>query len=254
MTIYPPPTVLRKNVISLNITLTPYQTFITSVLDTARQRVSAFGCFANAHMVVEAVQNPAFAEAVNRATWVTADGVPLAWALRVLYGIRQERITGLDVLPNLLTEAAKNQLPVYFYGSTPDVLARCAAFCQQHHPTLPIAGMHAPPFRLLTAAEQEEDINAINASGAAIVFVALGCPKQEKWVATFSHRIPAVLLAIGGALPVLVGEQVRAPRWMQQNGFEWLFRLIQEPRRLFRRYVVTNTLFVGYLLRQRLSR
>ncbi len=205
-------------------------------------------------MVVEAAHDPVFAQAVNKATWATADGVPLTWALRALYGIRQERITGLDVLPDLLVEAAKNQLPVYFYGSTPEVLSRCALFCQQNHPTLPIAGMHSPPFRPLSAAEEQADIEAINASGAAMVFVSLGCPKQEKWMAAVSDRIPAVLLGIGGALPVSVGEQLRAPRWMQQGGLEWFFRLIQEPRRLLRRYIVTNTLFVGYLLRQRLSR
>ncbi len=223
-----------------------------AVLDTARQRVSAYGCFANVHMAVEAAQDPQFAQAVNRATWVSADGVPLAWALRLLYGIRQDRITGLDVLPDLLTEAANEQISVYFYGSTPDLLAQCAAFCTKHHPTLRIAGMHAPPFRPLTAAEEQADIDRIRESGAGIVFVSLGCPKQEKWMARVSSRIPAVLLGIGGALPVTIGDVARAPHWMQKAGLEWLFRLVQEPRRLFKRYVYTNTLFVGYLLRQRL--
>jgi N-acetylglucosaminyldiphosphoundecaprenol N-acetyl-beta-D-mannosaminyltransferase len=244
---------LRKNVISLNITLIPYQAFVDAVLDAARKRVSAYACFANVHMVVEAINDSAFAESVNRATWATADGVPLMWALRFLYKLPQERITGLDVLPRLLTEAATHQLPVYFYGSTPGVLDRCAAFCQQNHPTLPIAGMHSPPFRPLTPAEEQHDIDVIRASGASMVFVALGCPKQEKWMAAVSGRIPAVLLGIGGALPVLIGDQLRSPRWMQQAGLEWLFRLIQEPRRLFRRYFYTNTLFVGHLLRQRLT-
>ncbi len=244
---------LQKNVVSLNIALIPYQAFVAAVLDAARQRVSAYACFANVHMVVEAAHDSAFAQSVNRATWATADGVPLIWALRVLYNLRQERITGLDILPDLLTEAATHQLPVYFYGSTPDVLTRCAAFCQQHHPTLPIAGMHSPPFRPLTAAEEQHDIDAIKASGASLVFVALGCPKQEKWMAAVSDRIPAVLLGIGGALPVLIGDQLRSPGWMQRAGLEWLFRLIQEPGRLFQRYLYTNTLFVGYLLRQRLT-
>lgn len=245
--------VSRKKIISLNTTLSTYQGFMADVLETARQRVPAYGCFANVHMTVEAAQDTNFAQAVNQATWVTADGVPMIWALRALYGIRQERITGLDVLPDLLTEAANHKLSVFFYGSTPEVLDRCAAFCQQHHPRLSIAGMHSPPFRPLTAAEEQQDIDAIKASGASIVFVALGCPKQEKWMATVSDRIPAVLLGIGGALPVTIGEQLRAPNWMQQAGLEWLFRLIQEPRRLIRRYFYTNTLFVWYLLRQRLS-
>lgn len=215
--------------------------------------MSAYACFANVHMVVEAAHDTALAQSVNRATWSTADGVPLIWALRMLYSLRQERITGLDILPDLLAKAATHQLPVYFYGSTPGVLDRCAAFCQQHHPTLLVAGMHSPPFRPLTPAEEQHDIDTIKASRASLVFVALGCPKQEKWMAAVSDRLPAVLLGVGGALPVLIGDQLRSPRWMQQAGLEWLFRLIQEPGRLFRRYLYTNPLFVGYLLRQRLT-
>lgn len=242
------PARLRRQVIRLNLTIQPYGEFIDDVLDAARQRQSAYVCCANVHMVVEAVRDPTFARAVNNATWVTGDGVPLLWSLRAFYGLRQERITGLDVLPTLLTEAARADLPVLFYGSTPQLLERCAAYCVAHHPALRVAGMISPPFTVLSAAEEQSMVEAITTSGAALVFVALGCPKQEKWMASVSHRIPAVLLGIGGALPVTVGEQKRAPRWMQRSGLEWFFRLIQEPRRLLGRYVTTNILFVYYFL------
>jgi N-acetylglucosaminyldiphosphoundecaprenol N-acetyl-beta-D-mannosaminyltransferase len=246
--VLPPPD--RRKVVGLGVTLHTYNQFLAQVLRAARQRQSGYACFANAHMVVEATRDSAFAAVVNNSTWTTADGIPLTWALRLLYGLRQERVTGLDVLPSLLTEAARHQIPVYFYGTTPDVLRRCAELCRQRYPTLPVAGMHSPPFRPPTDAELQADLDAINASGAALVFVALGCPKQERWMARVTDRVGAVLLGIGGALPVLVGEQPRAPGWMQRAGLEWLYRLAQEPRRLVGRYVVTNTLFVWHLLRQ----
>ncbi|ADB36780.1 WecB/TagA/CpsF family glycosyltransferase [Spirosoma linguale] len=239
----------RKVAISLGLTSLSYNAFIQTVISAARQRKSAYGCFANVHMVVEAVKDANFANAVNSSTWVTPDGVPLLWTLRAFYGLRQDRITGLDVLPALLEEAARNQLSVYFYGSTPSILEQCRVFCAERHPTLTIAGMYSPPFRALSREEEEQAIANINASGASIVFVSLGCPKQEKWMAAVSQQISAVLLGIGGALPVLVGAQKRAPRWMQRSGLEWFYRLVQEPRRLISRYVTTNSLFVYYFLK-----
>jgi N-acetylglucosaminyldiphosphoundecaprenol N-acetyl-beta-D-mannosaminyltransferase len=253
----PAPTLIRPErlpVVGLGVSLLPYAQFLADVIEAGQARRAGYVCFANAHMTVEAAHEPEFARQVNTATWVTADGMPLAWALRLLYNVRQARITGLDALPDLLAEAAQQRLPVYFYGAAPDVLRRCADLCRDRYPTLPVVGMHSPPFRPLSAAEEQADVAAIVASGAGLVFVALGCPKQEKFMARVTNRIPAVLLGVGGALPVLVGEQARAPRWMQQSGLEWLYRLVQEPRRLLNRYVTTNTLFVWYVLRQYLTR
>ncbi|GAB2544768.1 WecB/TagA/CpsF family glycosyltransferase [Spirosoma aerophilum] len=240
----------RQEVIGLQLTGQSYDEFIEDVLRVARRRLSAYGCFANVHMLVEAVKDKAFAQVVNQATWVTPDGVPLLWALRALKRIRQDRITGLDVLPTLLQKAASSQLPVYIYGSTPHILNRCRAYCARHYPDLLLVGLYSPPFRALRSDEEQQVIHNIVTSGAALVFVALGCPKQEKWMAAVSARIPAVLLGIGGALPVLVGEHKRAPGWMQRWGLEWFFRLIQEPRRLVGRYVSTNLWFLYYFLRE----
>ncbi len=242
----------RKRVVSLGLTGSSYTRFIDEVMDRGRQHKPAYACFANAHMVVEAARSPAFADAVNAATWVTADGVPLTWALRFVHGQQQERVTGLDVMPTLLREAARTGLSVYVYGSTPAVLLRFQEFCARQHPSLRIAGTHSPPFRAFTPDEEIRAAEAITASGAHLVFVALGCPKQEKWMAAMSNRIPAVLLGVGGALPVTVGLQARAPRWMQRSGLEWLHRFLVEPRRLFARYFVTNSLFLYYVVRQRL--
>ncbi|MFD2570791.1 WecB/TagA/CpsF family glycosyltransferase [Spirosoma soli] len=243
----------RSNVINLNVSLGNYQHVRDWIINAAQRGDSRTVCFANVHMAVECRQKPDVARAVNNADWVTPDGMPLVWAMRLLYGIQQDRITGMDMLPSLLEQAAEHKIPVFFYGSTADVLERSEKACQQLFPRLIIAGAYSPPFRKLTEEEEEEEINLITKSGAKLVFVALGCPKQELWLSRMRNRIPAVLLAIGGALPVLAGEVSRAPLWMQRAGMEWIFRLVQEPRRLFKRYAVTNSVFVYSLIRQKLS-
>lgn len=156
----------------------------------------------------------------------------------------------MDMLPDLIRKAEEQHVPVFFYGSTPEVLKRVEENCAIHYPGLTIAGAISPPFRPLSAAEEAHTIDTINRSGAGLVFVALGCPKQELWMNRMRGQISAVMLGIGGALPVLAGEVNRAPEWMQNAGMEWLFRLIQEPKRLFKRYAVTNTLYIWYLTQQ----
>ncbi len=242
----------RAELVCLQIDTGSYHQIQEEVIDAAHARLSSSICFANAHMVVEAIRNHHVAESVNNATWVVADGVPLVWAIRAIFKRNQERVTGLDFLPDLLHRASQEGLSVYFYGSTPEVLQATLQTCQQRFPTLRVAGTYSPPFRSLTPAEEDEAVEKIVASGARLVFVALGCPRQELWIARMRHRIPAVLLGIGGALPVLAGQFSRAPIWMQMYGLEWLYRLIQEPTRLFRRYLTTNALFIFYLFRKHL--
>lgn len=244
----------RANVISLDITLQPYPAFQKTIIEAARRGEAGMVCFANVHMVVEAQRDPEIAKAVNSADWIAADGVPLTWALKGLFGHRQERVAGMDLMPDLLRQAAQEQIPVFFYGSTPDVLNRATQSCRRQFPNLLIAGQISPPFRPLTPEEDDAVVKQITDSGARLVFVALGCPKQEQWMARMKHRIPAVLLGIGGALPLLAGEQTRAPYWMRQMGIEWMFRLAQEPKRLFNRYLVTNSLFIYYIFQRALIR
>ncbi|WP_461130503.1 WecB/TagA/CpsF family glycosyltransferase [Spirosoma aerophilum] len=242
----------QSTVISLNINSGTYCQIKEEVIMAARERRNSTICFANVHMVVEATRNKYFASCVNNATWVVADGVPLVWAIRAIHKRHQERITGLDFLPDLLKRASEENISVYFYGSTLSVLHETLTICHKKYPKLTIAGTYSPPFRELTIEEEDVIVNRIVDSGAQLVFVALGCPRQEVWIDRMKPRIPGVLLGIGGALPVLAGKFSRAPYWMQRFGLEWLFRLGQEPNRLFRRYFTTNTLFIFYLLRKHL--
>ena len=244
----------RRRVVSLDLSLMPYADLCEQILEAAERRESQTACFANVHMVIEAYQNPDLARAVNNADWIAADGVPLLWALKKLYGVSQERLAGMDLLPSLLASAAERGLPVYFYGSTDDELARAVAVCAQRYPDLRVAGTYSPPFRPLTSSEEKDIAARLSASGAKLVFVALGCPKQELFMARMHGLVPAVMLGIGGALPILTGSARLAPEWIRRSGTEWLFRLAQEPRRLFKRYFTTNPLFIWALTKQILQR
>lgn len=237
---------MQKQLISININTGAYRNFVNELVEMS-DKTSSYTCIANVHMLVEAYSNASFADIVNNADMITPDGMPLTWGLKLLHGVRQDRVAGMDLLPDLLKEAELKGIPVYFYGGTETMLHRIKENMPQQYPDLKIAGMFSPPFRELSKSEVELTAQFINNSGARIVFVILGCPKQELWMGMMKNRIKASMIGVGGALPVLLGIQKRAPLWMQRNGLEWLYRLFQEPRRLFKRYAVTNSIFL-YLL------
>jgi N-acetylglucosaminyldiphosphoundecaprenol N-acetyl-beta-D-mannosaminyltransferase len=240
---------MQKELISININTGPYKHFVREVVEMAGKE-SSYTCIANVHMLVEAYSNASFAHVVNNADMITPDGMPLTWGLKLLHGVSQDRVAGMDLLPDILREAEEKEIPVYFYGGAEKMLGAIREMLPVKHPRLKIAGMFSPPFRELSATEIELTAQFINNSGARIVLVILGCPKQEKWMAMMKNKINATMVGVGGALPVLLGIQKRAPRWMQRAGLEWLFRLLQEPRRLFKRYAVTNSIFLFLLCRE----
>lgn len=239
----------RKKLIAIDIDMGSYQDFIYQMVGLATFRKSSYACVANVHMLVEAYRNNEFADIVNHADVITPDGMPIAKGMKLIYGVQQDRVPGMTLLPDLLHAALQHKLSVFFYGGTADMLYRTEKYCRKAMPGLKIAGVYSPPFRPLTASEETEIIERINNSGAHFVFVALGCPKQERWMASMKGRIQACMVGIGGSLPVMIGMQKRAPDWMQRNSLEWLFRLGQEPKRLFRRYAVTNNTFLYLLFR-----
>ena len=239
----------KKRLIAIEISSGTYQELLEDLINLAEMGKSSYACVANVHMLVEAYKDKAFAEVVNNADIITPDGMPLAKGLEFIHGIKQDRVAGMDLLPDLLKECEKQILPVFFYGGTQEMLDTTKKFCQKNYPRLPLAGLCSPPFRGLTGQEEDRIAEEINKSGAELVFVALGCPKQEKWMASMKGRIHACMIGIGGALPVMVGIQKRAPFWMQKNSLEWLYRLKQEPRRLLKRYTITNTIFLYLFLK-----
>lgn len=228
----------------MHVNIGKYNEYADEVIARAQAHQSDYACVANVHMLIETYRNSSFATTVNEASVIAPDGKPITWALRFIHGIKQERVAGMELLPDLLTLAEQKGVPVFFYGGSEEMMAKAQPELKKKFRNLIIAGAYSPPFRQLTAEEEEGVVEKINQSGARLVFVILGCPKQEKWMASMKGRVQAFMIGVGGALPVLLGMQKRAPRWMQKAGLEWLHRLSQEPRRLFKRYAVTNSLFL----------
>jgi len=239
---------MRKRVISLDISLLSYPEALEQIIQRARERTPSYACFANVHMVIEAHKSAQFQEFVNGATFAFADGMPLVKALGWLHGIRQDRIAGMDFMNDIM--AVADGMRIFFFGSSPQVLAELVAKIRSRYSGISVVGSISPPYRPLTDSENKEYARQINQSGAHLVFVGLGCPKQETWMARNSSEINAVLLGVGGAFEVSAGLTKRAPEWMRKASLEWFFRLMQEPGRLWRRYLLTNSLFIWLLFRQ----
>lgn len=242
----------KKRVISIDVSRGKYDDFINAILDLGASKKSSYVCVANVHMLVEAHKSPVFQQVVNEADLVTPDGMPIARSFDLLYKEKQDRVDGMSLLPRLLGECQQKDLSVYFYGGSDGMLNKTVEFIYQNYPGLKVAGIYSPPFRPATEDEKNDITDHITRSGANLVFVILGCPKQEIWMSEMRGKIPAVMIGVGGALPVLIGDQKRAPEWMQKNSLEWLYRLVQEPKRLFKRYFTTNSIFLYLLAKEKL--
>jgi N-acetylglucosaminyldiphosphoundecaprenol N-acetyl-beta-D-mannosaminyltransferase len=213
-------------------------------------RESRYVCICNVHSVVTARQDAAFGQVVAEADMATPDGAPVAWMLRKQGFAGQQRINGPDLMWRYCEQAARRNESIFLYGGSDATLAILQARLLETFPGLRIAGSISPPFRRLTVEEDAADVERINASGAGTVWVSLGCPKQEKWMAAHRGRINAVMIGVGAAFDYHAGTIRRAPLWMQRRGLEWLHRLCSEPGRLWKRYLVTNTLFVVGAIKQ----
>lgn len=237
-------------VIGAPIDVLDWNTAIGRISGWAGARESRYVCICNVHSVVTAMQEPDFGDVVRQADMATPDGMPVAWMLRRLGAPGQQRINGPDLMWKYCELAARRNEPVFFYGSTDATLAKLRVALDSAFPGFKSAGMYSPPFRTLSAQEDQQIVDMINTSGAGVVFVGLGCPKQEKWMAEHRGRINAVMIGVGAAFDYHAGTIQRAPLWMQHSGLEWLHRLCSEPRRLWRRYWSTNSRFIYYAIRQ----
>lgn len=231
-----------------------YAAFLEEIMALSVRDESSYVCVANVHMMIEAYKDAEFQAIVDNADITTPDGMPLAKGMRLLYGFHQDRVAGMDLMPDLLREAAARDVSVFLYGSTDSTLQKIAEIARREHPSIDICGYYSPPFRALDDEQKSAIVARINAAAPGFVFVALGCPKQERWMAEHKTLIPSCMIGLGGAFDVYAGNAKRAPVWMQQMALEWVYRLYQEPRRLFKRYLVTNTTFVALFLMQLLSK
>jgi exopolysaccharide biosynthesis WecB/TagA/CpsF family protein len=201
------------------------------------------------HAIVTSSGDPALCEQVNQFDMVTPDGQPVRWALNILHGAKlADRVYGPELTLRVCRAAAEQSVPIYLYGGSPEVLELLHHKLLEQIPDLIIAGEESPPYRELSPQEEQAACDRINSSGAKIVLIGLGCPKQDWFAARNRDRIDGVQLCVGAAFDFHAGVKPIAPAWMQRRGLEWLFRLWCEPRRLWRRYLVTNAVFSAKLL------
>jgi N-acetylglucosaminyldiphosphoundecaprenol N-acetyl-beta-D-mannosaminyltransferase len=245
----------RAAVLDVPIAIADYDGVLDWIAATVGSGGRAYVSAAAVNLVMSAREDPAVMAAVRGATLVVPDGQPLVWALHLLGHPQATRVYGPDLMARHCARAAQDQTPVYLYGGRDDqALALLEGRLRERFPGLQIAGGHSPPFRPLTAQEQERVATDINASGAQVVWVGTGQPKQELWMAVMRARLEApVLVGVGAAFDFHAGLIPQAPAWMGRSGLEWAYRLAREPRRLWRRYARYNPLFVAAFARQYLE-
>jgi N-acetylglucosaminyldiphosphoundecaprenol N-acetyl-beta-D-mannosaminyltransferase len=246
-----------RYILGVRVDATSYARATDQILDWAAGRLSRLVCCASVNNIMAARDSVEFRRVMDSADLVTSDGMPLVWLLRCL-GIREaERVYGPDLMPVVLESAAKSGVPVGLYGGSPEVLAKLVERLTTRFPKLQVTYAESPPYRAPTPEEDQRTVQAIAEAGVRILFIGLSTPKQERWMYAHRGHVDAVMLGVGAAFDFLAGAKPQAPRWMQRNGLEWLFRLATEPRRLWRRYLGQNPRFavlaLAQVLRERLS-
>ena len=239
----------KKRVINSLISIGNYEEFIENIIKLSDLVSSSYVCVANVHMTIEAYKDKSFSAVVNNANVATPDGMPIAKAIKFLYGINQARVAGMDLMPDLMNECEKHHKTIFLYGSTDDILKKIIKKAKKEFPKLAI-NCFSPPFRELASEEKHNIVKMINKKKPDFVFVALGCPKQEKWMAEHIEKINSCMIGFGGAFEVYAEVKDRAPQWMQKYSLEWLYRLWQDPKRLWKRYLVSNSIFIYLLILQ----
>lgn len=250
----------KQFVVSVGISKTSY----AEVVELCRRWISEravnanvparYICVTSAHGVILARDDPSFAEILNSADIATPDGMPVVWALRSFGSTGQQRVYGPTLMLELCRSAAERGHRVYLYGGHADVLPILEKRLRQQFPGLPIAGRYSPPFRALSRPEDEAIQEMIRNADTDLIFVGLSTPKQERWMFEHRHAFPGVtMIGVGAAFDFHAGRMPQAPAWMQRRGLEWLFRLISEPRRLWRRYLLVTPRFLPLWGLQRLK-
>jgi N-acetylglucosaminyldiphosphoundecaprenol N-acetyl-beta-D-mannosaminyltransferase len=241
-------------VIGLPVTVGDMTTVCQEIMRLARRGEGGQVCVANVHMLVEARRDADLRNVLERASLVVSDGIPLVWQLRRHGFGHAQQVRGPDLMISLCEAAAAESLPVYFYGGDQALMDALTDVLRRRVPRVRIAGAEAAPLLPRQPEPDGATVERIRRSGARLVFVGLGCPKQEFWMQAYRAQLGAILVGVGQAFGIAAGTVPEAPAWMRRSGLEWLFRVASEPRRLWRRYLVTNTLFGAFLMRETVSR
>jgi N-acetylglucosaminyldiphosphoundecaprenol N-acetyl-beta-D-mannosaminyltransferase len=221
------------------------------IIKLALHNTSSYVCVSNVHMCMEVFDSQDFAKIVNKADLVVADGRPIFWAQRLLGFKDAQQVRGQDLMNALCARSGRQNLKIGLYGGfSTEILESVTAKLREQYTDIQIVYQFSPPFRPITSLEDSQVIKNINESGVNVLFVGIGCPKQERWMFDHKPQLACVMLGVGAAFDFISGSKKHAPTWVQKAGFEWLFRLISEPKRLWKRYLKQNPRFVYYFLQQ----
>jgi N-acetylglucosaminyldiphosphoundecaprenol N-acetyl-beta-D-mannosaminyltransferase len=241
----------KKNVIGILIDAIDYEGALEIIFRAARQKQAMAVSALAVHGVMTGVLDREHKFRLNHFDLLVPDGQPVRWALNWIHRTTlPDRVYGPNLTRKICARAANEGIPVYFYGSTTEVLTALRHSLEAMFPGIVIAGMRPSKFRRLTPEEKQELAESIRKSGAALAFVGLGCPRQETFAYEFREALSLPIVAVGAAFPFLANLHPQAPAWMQDAGFEWLFRLCTEPRRLWRRYLLLNPTYLVLLALQ----
>ncbi len=245
----------KYNLFGVRVAASDYGQIVDVVSQAANKRTAAIVSLHAVHAIIESCRDPKLLAKVNRFDAVLPDGQPVRWALNQLHGVGlRERVYGPELMLRLCARCADEGIPIYLYGSSPDVIKLLQQKLLKKFPGLQIAGAEAPPFRVLTPEEDDDVVRRINESGAGVLFIGLGCPKQDHFAGDHADRVHPVQVCVGAAFDFHAGTKPMAPAWMQRRGLEWVYRLSREPRRLWRRYLQTNLIFLYKWLKQATTR
>ena len=232
----------------MNYSIARTEEAVLHVIRHAKELAGQYVCFSNVHTSVMARESKEYASVLNDSAFTFPDGNPIAVLQRKSGLIGAERVAGPDFMEHMFRDTADGNISHFFYGATQETLDLLKENLERKYPGINIKGLYSPPFRELTQEEDQADVDMINASGADIIWIGLGAPKQEKWMKAHKGRVNGVMMGVGAGFDFHAGTIKRAPVWIQKIGLEWLYRLFQDPGRLIKRYVITNVKFFWYLL------
>ncbi|WP_239022726.1 WecB/TagA/CpsF family glycosyltransferase [Pseudoalteromonas distincta] len=235
----------------MDVDVTNLDSVLHQVEILALKKQGAYVCVSNVHMCIETLDSNEFKQVVNNADLVIPDGKPLSWAQKFLGFKEAKQVRGQDIMNALCAASGEERLNIGFYGGSSDeLLSTVKRKMIETYPDIRISYAYSPPFRPLTLEEDEQVVEDINNANVNVLFVGIGCPKQERWMAGHKDKLNCVMLGVGAAYDFIAGSKKHAPRWVQKIGMEWLFRLCSEPKRLWRRYLSTNPRFIWHFGKQ----
>lgn len=242
---------VNPKILKMPVAVTNMKQVTISLIDLAKSRVSSYVCISNVHMCMETFDSPEFENVLNQSDLVVPDGRPIYWALKLLGYPTAHQVRGQDLMDELCHLAQINKVNIGLYGGAcEETLRLVKEKIYLKYPYINIAFAYSPPFRPMTNTEKAVLVGGINEADVGILFVGIGCPKQERWMFEHKGKVNCVMLGVGAAFDFISGSKKHAPRWMQKCGLEWLFRLLSEPKRLWKRYLKQNPRFIYYFLQQ----